>query len=135
MAVRLKTFSMFVIFLLVPLSTLQADAITTGKEISFLMGCVESSPCRFFRNKKEYDGPRALEHILLKYKHYQKKIITAEDFIAYCATKSLMSGKEYMVECADQPRMPLGEWLQAQLLLYRAQEEARSLNATSMDGE
>ncbi|MCD4778953.1 MAG: DUF5329 domain-containing protein [Candidatus Omnitrophica bacterium] len=123
MKIFFKTIAMMLFCLFIPMNFLQAEDMTLNVEINFLMRQIETSPCLFYRNKKEYDGARALEHIFLKYKHYKDKIVTAEDFIERCVTKSLISGKDYSLQCADQPPMPLAEWLHLQLNAYRMAEQ------------
>ena len=89
------------------------------QEIAHLLRFVEESPCVFVRNGKEHEPSKAREHIEKKYDHYRDKIKTTEDFIAYSATKSLLSGQRYQVLC-DGVEQTAGEWLLNELHAYRA---------------
>ena len=95
----------------------------TRQEIDHLLGYVASSPCTFDRNGKIYSGPKARDHMNMKYEHYRLRVKTAEDFIKYSATKSMMSGKKYKIHCADSETMNANEWLLNELREYRGQQE------------
>jgi len=90
----------------------------TAEEISHLLQYIEKSECVLFRNGKEHTPAEALEHIRMKYEHVRKKVKAAEDFIEYAATKSSLSGKPYLVRCAEKER-PTGEWLREELVRFR----------------
>ena len=89
-------------------------------EISHLLKYVESTDCTYERNGDSYSGVEAMKHITRKYQYFSEDIETAEDFIKYSATKSKMSGKYYMVYCADQKPVKSSDWLLAELKRYRA---------------
>jgi len=93
----------------------------TEQEINHLLNFVETTDCSYQRNGTAYNGFDAREHIQKKYDYYRNKVKTAEDFIAYSATKSLMSGKMYTIVCADQAPQFSADWLNQELLKYRAQ--------------
>ena len=95
----------------------------TSQEIDHLLGFVESSPCRFDRNGTIYNGPEARDHMTMKYEHYRAKVKTAEDFIKYSATKSMMSGKKYRIHCPASETVDAGDWLLAELRDYRKRQE------------
>ena len=86
----------------------------TTEEIAFLLNFIEQSGCTFIRNGKQYNSLEARQHIEKKYKYYNKKIITAEDFIRYSATKSSITGKSYTVLCNDAS-MDSSDWLNTEL--------------------
>jgi len=46
---------------------------------------------------KSYSSEAAAEHARTKYRYFRSQIETPEDFIRLCATKSLISGKPYLV--------------------------------------
>ncbi|WP_162578679.1 DUF5329 family protein [Variovorax sp. PBS-H4] len=56
---------------------------------------------KFLRNGEPHDAGEAAEHMQAKYKHFRDEIVTAEDFIERCASRSELTGKPYMVKLAD----------------------------------
>lgn len=93
------------------------------QEIDHLLGYVATSPCKFDRNGNIYDGPKARDHMNMKYEHYRSKVKTAEDFIKYSATKSMMSGKKYKIHCPGSETVNASDWLLIELRKYRGQQE------------
>jgi len=87
---------------------------TTSLEIQHLLLYIKNSGCKLERNGKKYGGAKA-------YKHIQKK--TAEEFIELCATRSLLSGREYKVYCSEYS-MPVNTdyWLLEELRNYRVNQ-------------
>ena len=90
-------------------------------EIEHLLSFVEKTECTYQRNGNDYNGSQARKHIQKKYDYYRDDIKTAEDFIAYSATKSTMSGKKYTIKCVGEKVQFSGEWLNNELKAYRAQ--------------
>jgi Family of unknown function (DUF5329) len=91
-------------------------------EINYLLGFVERSGCRFYRNGSWYDAHQARSHLSSKY-HYlaaRDRIKTAEDFVEQAATRSSMSGEEYQIQCDAGPAQPSNRWLHSALLGYRS---------------
>ncbi len=41
----------------------------------------------FIRNGSEHDSANAAKHMQAKFEHYRDRIVSAEDFIALCATR------------------------------------------------
>lgn len=105
-------------FLVLALSTTFAFA-DTQKEIAHLLKFVETTDCSYQRNGSDHDGKAAVAHIQKKYDYYSDDIKTAEDFIAYSATKSAMTGKKYTISCANEKIQFSGDWLNAELKSYR----------------
>ena len=112
--------------LAVPAANAGAQESTEALEqtIQYLIDHVERSELTFVRNTKEYSSAEAAEHMGKKYRHFKKKIHTAEDFIELAATKSLMSGKPYLVVTAHGERLRTADWLQQVLVEYRARQAA-----------
>jgi hypothetical protein len=54
----------------------------------------------FIRNDKEYDAAEAAKHLQAKFDHFKERIVTAEDFIELCATRSEVTGQPYKVKLA-----------------------------------
>ena len=89
-------------------------------EVEHLFATLETSDCVMIRNGKAHDGKEAAEHVQRKYDHYRDKIDSTEDFIAYSATKSLISGRAYQVQCPGEDPQPSADWLLAELEAYRS---------------
>jgi hypothetical protein len=91
----------------------------TQEEIAHLLDFVAATPCEYDRNGSIHDGPEARDHINKKYQHYRKKIKTAEDFIKYSATSSMISGKKYIIHCPGSVDVFAGDWLLGELKTFR----------------
>jgi len=91
----------------------------TEQTIQHLIDYVSGSGLTFVRNASEYTPREATEHMLKKYRHFRDDIATPEDFIALCATRSLMSGKPYLVIDSQGKAIPTGDWLRAELAAYQ----------------
>lgn len=87
--------------------------------INHLFKYIRESNCTFIRNNKEYDVKAAAEHIRKKYDHFKSEIHTSEDFIELCATKSLISGRPYLVKCRDGVVILCAEWLEKEVIKNR----------------
>ena len=90
-------------------------------EVNYLLNFVQQSRCMVERNGKTYNGVEARDHMQNKYDYYRNDIQSTEDFIKYSATKSMISGKYYMVSCPGKGPMKVSSWLQQALELYRMQ--------------
>ena len=91
----------------------------TADEIEYLLSVVENSECSFIRNGDAHSGSEAVEHMRKKYDHFADRIDSAESFIEYSATRSLLSGKNYTVECPENDPQPTSQWLLLQLESFR----------------
>ncbi len=100
--------------------TSPAMAHSMSEEINHLLDFIAASSCAFIRNGVSYDGERAVAHIKDKYDYYRSDIHSAEDFIALAASKSMMSGRPYLVQCGGDP-MPAADWLKKELAAFRQQ--------------
>lgn len=89
--------------------------------IEHLIGHVADSRLTFVRNFSDYSGGEASAHMRKKYEHFQDEIRTPEEFIELCASRSLVTGKDYLVVTADGHRITTRQWLGAELLNYREQ--------------
>jgi hypothetical protein len=74
----------------------------------------------FIRNGSEHTPMEAADHLKLKWTKQSKKINTAEDFIALCATKSIMSGSAYTIRFADGREEESADFLKSALNQIRA---------------
>lgn len=91
-------------------------------EVNYLLGFVDRSGCKFYRNGSWYDSHRAQSHLRQKYDYLaaHDRIKSAEDFIELAASKSSMSGEDYQIRCEAGPALPSGSWLRTALADYRA---------------
>jgi hypothetical protein len=87
--------------------------------ISYLLSFVEKSNCTFIRNDKKHTAKEAVSHMQRKYAHFRDEIETPEDFIRLCASKSLISGKPYMIETKGGELMKSEIWLLEALQTFR----------------
>ena len=107
--------------LLLLISLLAIPAFSdTASEINHLLNYVKATDCKYIRNGKIHTGKEGEKHIKAKYDYYKDDIKTAEDFIRLSATKSMMSGSKYYIECPGSPKVESGKWLLAELKSYRA---------------
>ncbi len=120
---RTITCSFLVGFLVIPFffpsPTLAMDP-AVEKTIDHLVEFVEQSNCTFIRNDEEHDAKYAAAHIRKKYDYFKGKIDTPEKFIELCATRSLVSGRPYMVRCKGDRKIPTADWLKTELDDYRS---------------
>jgi hypothetical protein len=92
---------------------------TLKQKIRYLINYVSHSQVKFIRNGNEYTSVEAAEHIEKKYLHYKEEIKTAEDFIRLAATKSLLSGKSYLVVTLQGEQIQTNAWLLGVLTDYQ----------------
>jgi hypothetical protein len=97
------------------LSAVPAEPVA---EIEYLLAHVAESDLEFVRNGKAHSPAEAVKHMRRKYEYYADDIQSAEDFIALAATKSILSGKLYLVRDADG-EVPAADWLLTALAAYR----------------
>jgi len=109
------------IFLLVLVFTgpVFASSTVMKNEVNHLLAYVKQTDCKFERNGKSYNGKEAVEHIQKKYDYYIDDIDSTERFIELSATKSMMSGKYYMIACKGRPDIKSRDWLLQELKKYR----------------
>jgi hypothetical protein len=90
------------------------------RTIEYLLNYVATSKATFIRNGTSHTPAEAVAHIKAKYEHFKEQIKTPEDFIRLSASKSLLSGKPYLVRTAEGKEMHLDEWLTEALRAHRA---------------
>ncbi|MBZ5537706.1 MAG: DUF5329 domain-containing protein [Acidobacteriia bacterium] len=91
----------------------------TDETIAYLLAFVANSDCTFIRNGQSYTGKQASDHLNSKYRYYKDKIATPEDFIRLAATKSMLSGKPYLIRTVEGKELRSDEWLKQILEEYR----------------
>ena len=87
--------------------------------INYLLSFVENSDCTFIRNNRAHTAKEAVVHMQRKYDYFKDEIKTPEDFIRLAASKSLMSGRTYMVRTKDGKLIKSETWLLEALADYR----------------
>ena len=89
---------------------------------TYLIDQVAKSHLTFIRNGTEYSSQEAADHIWNKYEHFKSRIKSPEDFIHVCASKSLLSGKPYLVSTA-RGKIPVEQWLGEILMEYGKKQQ------------
>jgi len=102
-----------------PFSNAKPTEPVVEETIQHLLDYVNHSDLVFIRNSGEYTAQQAFEHMQKKYEHFRDEIETAEQFIELCATRSLLSGKPYLVINRHGETLNTGEWLTVELKAYR----------------
>jgi len=92
-----------------------ADQGSEQYKIVYLLNVIGSSDLTFLRNDVEYTGKEAKAHLQEKLDSAGIFIHTAEDFINYIASKSLITGTPYYVRLADGTQIESGLWLRSKL--------------------
>lgn len=105
----------------------QAPADPASREIGSLFTRLEQSNCQFSRNGSWYDAKQASDHLRQKYDYLVKRhlVTSAESFIDLAASKSSMSGKPYLVRCADKPAIESKAWFTHELEALRSKPAPR----------
>ena len=73
----------------------------------------------FMRNGNEYNAADAAKHMQAKYDYFKKELVTAEDFIERCASRSEMTGQAYKVKLTDGMVRDANEFLNSELRALR----------------
>lgn len=89
------------------------------KRIDFLISSIENiKGAKFIRNGTEHDGKEAADHLRMKLQKAGGKVQTAEDFIRRCASKSIISGKPYMIRSSDGKTENSEQYFREKLMEY-----------------
>jgi len=73
----------------------------------------------FMRNGDEHNAANAAKHMQAKFDHFKDEIVTAEDFIDRCASRSEVTGKPYQVKLSNGVVRDAKEFLTAELHTLR----------------
>ena len=98
-----------------------ATAESLEQTINYLLDYVAKSNATLIRNGQTHTPQEAVKHIKAKYEHFKNEIKTPEDFIRLSASKSLQTGKPYLVRTPDGKEMHLDAWLTDALKHHREQ--------------
>jgi len=102
-------------------STHTFAAESMEQTVDYLIDYVGKSNATFIRNGISHTPAEAVAHIKAKYEHFKSEIKTPEDFIRLAASKSLLTGKPYLVRSPDGKEMHLDAWLTDALEHHRDQ--------------
>lgn len=95
--------------------------IVERHKIDFLIDSVAAMKhASFIRNGTSYDAAQAASHMRMKLRFAGSRVKTALDFIAYCGSKSSMSGLPYTIRFADGRRIDAEIFLRQRLAEYTA---------------
>ena len=75
----------------------------------------------FIRNGEPHDAAEAAKHLQAKYDHFKKEIVTAEDFIRLCGTRSEVTKVPYKVQFGDKSMRNASDFLTEELRQVRRQ--------------
>ena len=117
--VAILAVAMTAFILLLPLNGHGSDTGQVDKAVHHLISRVAASDLTFIRNNNQFAGKEAADHIQNKYAYFRDKIKSPEDFIELCATRSLLSGKPYLVINEKGAIVSTNAWLRAELAAYR----------------
>lgn len=87
--------------------------------IEYLIAYVGNSDMVFVRNFGKHNAENAASHIRKKYDHFIDEIDSPEVFIELCASKSLVTGREYKVVDPQGNAFKTQDWLLDALNYYR----------------
>jgi hypothetical protein len=113
-------------------ATTQQPPADIEATVRYLIDVVATSEYTFLRNSTRYSGAEAAEHMQRKYQHFRDKIHTVDDFIELAASRSLLSGKPYLVIDSAGTSKPTSQWLQ-QVLSDYCTERAAGTSSLSAD--
>ena len=117
-------FSLLILIASIAFASPAKSAESLDQTISYLIDYVANSKATFIRNGASHTPAEAAEHIKTKYAHFKKDIKTPEDFIRLSASKSLLSGKPYLVRLPDGKEMHLDAWLTDALKQRRSESHS-----------
>lgn len=120
---RVSTLSrMFLVAAFAMVPAFARSAVEQDK-IDYLIAAIANlHDARFIRNGNEYDARRAVDHLRLKLRYAGDRVVTAEDFIADCATGSSISGEPYRIKFPDGHIIAVAMFLRGKLAVYRTYE-------------
>ncbi len=80
----------------------------------------------FLRNGSEHTAAEAAKHMHAKYDYFRKELVTAEDFIERCASRSEMTGLAYKVKLDGGVVKDANEFLNGELRALRQSSKKAS---------
>jgi hypothetical protein len=94
-----------------------AETLSEEEKIFMLINSVSEigEGAKFIRNGSTHDAEKAAQHLMTKYNYTKKKIKTAEDFIDKLASRSSISGKDYLIVLPDNKTISAREFFEKKL--------------------
>ena len=117
--VAILTIAVTAFFFLFPSNGHGGETGHVDQAVQHLIAHVAESDLTFIRNKDQFNGKDAADHMQKKYAYFRDRIKTPEEFIELCATRSLMSGKPYTVINEKGAMISTNEWLMTELVAYQ----------------
>jgi hypothetical protein len=100
--------------------TVNAQNNIEKRKIEFLISSIENlKGAKFIRNGTEHTGKEAAEHLRMKLQN-ALAVQTADDFIRLCASKSMITGKPYMIRLSDGKAIKSEEYFREKLKEYHS---------------
>lgn len=88
-------------------------------EVEHLLAFIRESGCQMERNGKLHSPEEAQSHVTRKYNFYRNSITRTENFIEKVASRSVLSGRSYLMLCLGREPQPAAEWLKQELERFR----------------
>jgi hypothetical protein len=121
-----QVFRTALLALLFGTAALLAQATPSASEQKLIDGLIlrvsQMSNVTFMRNGKPHGAAEAAKHMRAKYEHFKEELVTAEDFIDRCASRSEMTGKPYKVKLANGTEKEANAFLKGELRAMRQQQ-------------
>jgi len=93
------------------------------QKIDYLIASVEAlKDVSFIRNGSSYNAEQAASHMRLKLRMAGSRVKTVEDFIAYCATESSVTGIKYTIRFPDGHTIESATFLRDKLASFKASD-------------
>src|SRR4030095_10306532 len=73
------------------------DPVEARKIEHLIAAVAQLGNAKFIRNGAAHDAGKAAEHLRLKLREAGERVVTAEDFILLCGSRSSVSGKPYEI--------------------------------------
>lgn len=84
-------------------------------KILYLIDLVRNSPHTFIRNGEEHTGKKAAQHLQWKYGYAKSRISKVSEFIDNIASRSMLTGKDYVMQSENGGIYPMREVLYEEL--------------------
>jgi hypothetical protein len=117
----LRFFGGLIFFLSLFLFPLKGMGEDTEAIVYKLLEAVQNLPAdtEFIRNGSSHTKEEAVKHLMSKYNRVKKRLATPEDFIENIASKSSISGKEYVIKYSDNKTVFAGDFFKQELKRIR----------------
>ncbi len=116
--------ALLLLFTITQGNEVRGESKSTEQIVEFLIDAIARSHLMFIGNGTGHNCIEAAEHVRKKYEYFRSGIKTPEDFITLCASKSILSGKLYLV-VTEQGEMPVAKWLKQRLADYTKGQVSR----------